>query len=325
MNKSTSIWQKIGIQWRRFTTWKSNKCYDFKDQIRKNLVKVTALFIAVAIGLIVMANVLPRASNMQSSELNKAQQFGSNGKSATLTTRTFNPDTGTLLLSFDLQDNTNTDSPVIDLDRIKLKLDGESYQKNDTAVMVIPTSNHTVDVQFTNLKSNFRMVNVSFIDEAVNTNAIDTVALASSSSETKDKQEDKQMTRFIINKIDTQIDQKLPVENQTQLAIKQVDRDIEKTKNNIKLLFNSIDKWNESIKEQQTNISLAQESMAHADPETATSLARNVESYKSAIETANRKIEETNNKITAAQVRVQTLQDNRNKIANGQLSLPKPY
>jgi len=191
--------------------------------------------------------------------------------------------------------------------------------------MVIPTSNHTVDVQFTNLKSNFRMVDVSFQDESINTNTIDTVVTSSSSSEGKDNQVDKQTTRFIINKIDTQIDTKLPVENQTELAIKQVDRDIEATQNNIKSLSDSIDKWKESIKEQQTNISLAQESMAHADPETTTALSRNIESYKSAIETANRKIEETKNKITAAQVRVETLQDNRNKIANGQLTLPKSY
>ncbi|MBS0949248.1 hypothetical protein JK159_02470 [Weissella minor] len=324
-----TFWGTVVREWTKFSRWRANKKYDFKDRLRFNLVKVFGVFMFTAFGLIVYSNVTPRPSNVESTPLNEAQTFGTLGKSATLTSRDYNPNTGTLVLKFRLSDGSESLSPIIDTTKIKFDFSGENHTDGERSkVYVVPTSNSSVAVQFVHLNKGFRSVKVKLTDKSIDPNAI-TVSNNqqenSSENNTKQPQVKQTSTEFIVNNDQLKKDVTLPVQSQKTLALEQNKTDIKDTQKYIHKVKKGIEEWKKSIKEQEGNIALANENMANADDDSKASLQNNIESYQSNIEETQRKITSAKTDIDHANDRIDKLEEYHQDILNDDMKLPKPY
>lgn len=243
--------------WNRYKVWKYDFKYDFYDKIRRNLVLIFLSFTVAGIGLVVYTNVTPRPSSVASTPLNTAQSFGPSGKTATLFSKTFNPDKNTLLLKFALANGSGDGDFAVDTRNIKLDVEGNGT--GDATMHIIPTSKNTVAILVNNVNPNFQSVKVKVADKQTNalaSSAPDTVSALSSSraAESSAKKNDDGIATFIVNSDKLKTDKTLVNMNQKKLALLQVKLDITDQKKLLAANNSAIKNANKDIKELQKDI-----------------------------------------------------------------------
>ncbi|TYC51095.1 hypothetical protein ESZ50_00745 [Weissella muntiaci] len=310
--------------WYRHQVKRSNRKYDIQDKKRKWTAIRYYSMLGIAIFFVIAAHITMKSTNVQSTELNKEMSFGNDGKSAVITKRIFNPNTGTLLLKFRIDSGDSTDFTAVDLDKIKLSFDGDRYRTNDTKLMVYPTSQNTVALQYLNVKHNFQDVQVKFHDKAVNDTNVGAVSSLSSSSSSSKGLTD-QDTTIIVNNDKVSIDKELQPRTQKKLAVEQVDDDIDTQNKLIIANNNAISKLNDLIKDQEKDIKLKRAQSDSLTSDEQQKLDSSIQNDQARITTLKDKISDAKDEIRNAKAQISTLNDNKSKYEHGKLDLPKPY
>ncbi len=322
--------QLTGIRkfWNRYKVWQYDFRYDFHDKIRRNLVLIFASFTLVGIGLIVYTNVTPRPSSVASTPLNTAQSFGTSGKTATLFSKTFNPDNNTLLLKFSLNNGSGDTDSAVDIRNIKLKVEGNGT--GDATVHIIPTSKNTVAILFNNVKPTFQSVKVKVIDKQTNalaSSAPETVSALSSSraAASSAKNNDDGIATFIVNSDKLKTDKTLVNVTQKKLALVQVDSDIADQKKLLAANNSAIKNANNDIKELQKDITFQSSQKVNATADEQAQYQQTIDNDLNKIQDLTRKIASTRDTIQTINQKIANLESRKTQIQDGHLNLPKPY
>lgn len=315
---------RFGKWWYKHRMKKYNRQYDHYDKRRKWVAIKYFSFLGLAIFFVIAARLTTNATNVQSTPLNKEMSFGSNGKSAVITKRIYNPDTGTLLLKFRIDSGDGNEFTAVDLDKIKLTFDGDRFNKNTTRLTVYPTSQNTLALQYTKLSGGFQDMRVTFHDKTGNDSDLGAVSSVSSST-TSMSGLAKQDATIIVNNDKVTVDKNLGTYSQRQLAIQQVSDDIDTQKQLIKANKEAISKLNSLKQDQKNDIKLKQLQADSLTDDDRQKLQSSIQGDQEKITSINEKIADANTQIKNAKVQISALNNNRIKLEHGAMNLPKPY
>lgn len=300
--------------------WKHN----FHEHQRRNLLKIFLGFCAVSVGTIILANVMPRPSNVASTELNTPVTFGTLGKSAELTKTSFNNKNGVLQMNFVVSDSSVNDEDLVNLKHIKVTAVMDHGGSRVTG-KVMPTSNNTLVVQFENLSARFNAVTVNLQDKNIDEGGITTPDNVTASSDEKNVKSSDTVGKFTVNRDKVKTIENLEAEDQIVLAKKEYDHKISAQKELIKSNRNAIAKYNKAIIQNKATIATYMKRTSATDSDNNNSIQDGIKQLDDKIVQDRQQVAQANENISTAKRRIIDYQSTKKSISSGKSILLKAH
>lgn len=308
----------------RYRVWQDNRRYDYYDRHRRSVAIRLGGLLLIAVGVVGYSAVAPRPSNTVGTKLNTPVAFGNQGKSAELTSRVFNPKTGTLQVGVKFTSAADQLVSDVNMNRFKLTFDGDRFIKNgQSEVNIIPTSDTTLVVQFVKIRRGFQDVRINIKDTSLDTSNI-TAATRVSDTEAKTTKQKAQIGTLIVNNDDKLTrDVTQPVDSQKTLVLAQTKSEISDQKKLIQSNKAAIAKWQQAITQRNENSRATRAEMAQMNAAEVAQAEDLISTNDSAISDIKSNITRAKSNISSANDKIKTLQKLYKTQQNGHLKVAK--
>ena len=294
-----------------------------REWLQENIVKRKVIFFAVMftawVALLVGAYTSPKRQVYTQEQLMTKRSFSNGTGEIEITSQTYSPKTGIIVLEIETSDMTSSVERGIDPNRLEWKL----YSPNpssETSMEVIPVSDKKISVIIRNVPKNFGVFAMDIKNKSVKLNDVN-VDISSSSDEDERKTKTTSGEDTVQFFVATQND-KLKIKtikniNREDFALAELKKEKDFQKKQKKQLNDAIKKIKDSISDDENTKSGYQEEAKYLTGDDLTNNQKNIDTIDTSIQNKNEQIATASDNIGKVNERIAALEKKEKAIKNG--------
>lgn len=294
-----------------------------REWFQENIVKRKVIFFAVMfmawLGLLLGAYTSPKRQVYTQEQLMTKRSFTNGTGEIEITSQTYSPKTGIIVLEIETSDMTSSVERGIDPNRLEWKL----YSPNPsskTSMEVIPVSDKKISVIIRNVPQNFGVFAMDIKNKSVKLNEVN-VDISSSSDEDKTttkKPSGEDTVQFFVA---TQND-KLKIKtikniSREDFALAEIKKEKDFEKDQKKQLDDAIKKIKDSISDDENTKVSYQEEDKYLTGDDLANNQKNIDTVDTTIQNKNEQIATASDNVSKVNERITSLEKKEKAIKNG--------
>ena len=300
----------------------------FQDNVIKRKLVVFSVLFTAWISLLLGAIYSPQRQTYTDEQLKTKRTFENGTGEIRLSSQSYSPETGIIVLQFETKDSTSPVDRGIDTKRLKWNL----YAQNktaDTIMEIVPIVDNKISVIIRNVPENFGAYAIEITNKTVATSDIDIdVSTPSDEQEKTVKQEDDDDDNVVQFYVTTQ-NSKLKKEiiksvSREEFALSEIIEEKDFQEGQIEKLNNSIEQLKTSIEDDESRKNGLLKEAEYLSGDDLESNQKDVATIESNIETKNRSIETATQNIEKVQVKIISLEKKESAIKDGPFEFSNP-
>lgn len=298
-----------------------------ENVIKRKLVIFMTLF-AAWLSLLLGAIYFPQRQTYSDEQLKTKQTFENGTGEIRLTSQTYSPKTGVIVLQFETKDATSPVDRGIDTKRLKWNL----YAQNktaDTTMEIVPIVDNKISVIIRNVSKNFGAYAIDIRNKTVVTSSIDVDVSSSSdeqekTSKTTDNAND-DLVQFYVTTQNSKLKEKhIKSVSREEFALSEISEERTFQEGQIKKLNKSIKQLKASIEDDESRKAGLVKEAEYLSGDDLESNQKDIATLESNIETKNRSIETATQNIEKVQVKIEALKKKETAIKDGTFEFSNP-
>lgn len=300
----------------------------FQDNvIKRKLVVFSVLFIAW-ISLLLGAIYSPQRQTYTDEQLKTKQTFENGTGEMRLSSQTYSPETGIIILQFETKDSTSPVDRGIDTKRLKWNLYAKK-KTSQTTMEIIPIVDNKISVIICNVPEDFGAYAIDITNKTISSSSIDIdVSNPSEEQEKPSKTKDNNTDNVIQFYVTTQSSQlktgSLKKVSREEFALSEINEEKDFQTGQIKKLSRSIKQLKTSIEDDESQKSGLLKEAEYLSGEDLESNQKDIATIESNIETKNRSIETATQNIEKVQAKIASLEKKATAIKDGTFEFSNP-
>ncbi|HGI3061051.1 hypothetical protein QLT07_05940 [Streptococcus equi subsp. zooepidemicus] len=300
----------------------------FQDNvIKRKLVVFSVLFIAW-ISLLLGAIYSPQRQTYTDEQLKTKQTFENGTGEMRLSSQTYSPETGIIILQFETKDSTSPVDRGIDTKRLKWNLYAKK-KTSQTTMEIIPIVDNKISVIIRNVPEDFGAYAIDITNKTISSSSIDIdVSNPSEEQEKPSKTKDNNTDNVIQFYVTTQSSQlktgSLKKVSREEFALSEINEEKDFQTGQIKKLSRSIKQLKTSIEDDESRKSGLLKEAEYLSGEDLESNQKDIATIESNIETKNRSIETATQNIEKVQAKIASLEKKATAIKDGTFEFSNP-
>lgn len=300
----------------------------FQDNvIKRKLVVFSVLFVAW-ISLLLGAIYSPQRQTYTDEQLKTKQAFENGTGEMRLSSQTYSPETGIIILQFETKDSTSPVDRGIDTKRLKWN----PYAKkktSQTTMEIIPIVDNKISIIIRNVPEDFGAYAIDITNKTISSSSIDIdVSNPSEEQEKPSKTKDNNTDNVIQFYVTTQSSQlktgSLKKVSREEFALSEINEEKDFQTGQIKKLSRSIKQLKTSIEDDESRKSGLLKEAEYLSGEDLESNQKDIATIESNIETKNRSIETATQNIEKVQAKIASLEKKATAIKDGTFEFSNP-
>ncbi|MHA2625268.1 hypothetical protein ACXZ9D_07380 [Streptococcus agalactiae] len=300
----------------------------FQDNvIKRKLVVFSVLFVAW-ISLLLGAIYSPQRQTYTDEQLKTKQAFENGTGEMRLSSQTYSPETGIIILQFETKDSTSPVDRGIDTKRLKWNLYAKK-KTSQTTMEIIPIVDNKISVIIRNVPEDFGAYAIDITNKTISSSSIDIdVSNLSEEQEKPSKTKDNNTDNVIQFYVTTQSSQlktgSLKKVSREEFALSEINEEKDFQTGQIKKLSRSIKQLKTSIEDDESRKSGLLKEAEYLSGEDLESNQKDIATIESNIETKNRSIETATQNIEKVQAKIASLEKKATAIKDGTFEFSNP-
>lgn len=300
----------------------------FQDNvIKRKLVVFSVLFVAW-ISLLLGAIYSPQRQTYTDEQLKTKQAFENGTGEMRLSSQTYSPETGIIILQFETKDSTSPVDRGIDTKRLKWNLYAKK-KTSQTTMEIIPIVDNKISVIIRNVPEDFGAYAIDITNKTISSSSIDIdVSNPSEEQEKPSKTKDNNTDNVIQFYVTTQSSQlktgSLKKVSREEFALPEINEEKDFQTGQIKKLSRSIKQLKTSIEDDESRKSGLLKEAEYLSGEDLESNQKDIATIESNIETKNRSIETATQNIEKVQAKIASLEKKATAIKDGTFEFSNP-
>ncbi|MCC9712662.1 hypothetical protein HK241_02160, partial [Streptococcus agalactiae] len=287
----------------------------------------SVLFVAW-ISLLLGAIYSPQRQTYTDEQLKTKQAFENGTGEMRLSSQTYSPETGIIILQFETKDSTSPVDRGIDTKRLKWNLYAKK-KTSQTTMEIIPIVDNKISVIIRNVPEDFGAYAIDITNKTISSSSIDIdVSNPSEEQEKPSKTKDNNTDNVIQFYVTTQSSQlktgSLKKVSREEFALSEINEEKDFQTGQIKKLSRSIKQLKTSIEDDESRKSGLLKEAEYLSGEDLESNQKDIATIESNIETKNRSIETATQNIEKVQAKIASLEKKATAIKDGTFEFSNP-
>ncbi|QBO35002.1 hypothetical protein EQG49_00335 [Periweissella cryptocerci] len=290
--------------------------YDLTHQYRTNLKRITIAFIGVLfVSFVIPVFLVQRTSSVADTRINTWYNLGTSNIQVRLKNREYNAKEHFMIMQFEVKNEMPDVTNLVTDKDIDFGFATEPKQR--LAMSIVPTSNHTFTAVVRGINSRYHAIFVNLRDGSLGQdNALQSGTASSSEDSTM---------QFVVNRNDKIINNNLKFKSQQTYAVEAIDNLITEKKNSIKNANGRIQKLQDLIKNDQTDLATLEKNADDFVGGKQVDNKQTKDQLLSEIVDAKTQINDENKKIDSFNKQIDDYKNQQNGIKNGSIKLQKVW
>lgn len=294
--------------------------------IKRKLVIFSVLFTAW-MSLLLGAIYSPQRQTYTDEQLKTKRTFENGTGEIRLSSQTYSPSTGVIVLQFETKDSTSPVDRGIDTKRLKWDLYAQN-KSADTTMEIVPIVDNKISVIIRNVPDNFGAYAIDIANKTVSTSSIDIYISSPSDEQEKSvKTEDTEdnVVQFYVTTQNSRLKkEKIKSVSREEFALSEITEEKSFQEGQIKKLNNSIKQLNASIEDDNSRKEGLLKEADYLSGDDLETNQKDIATIESNIETKNRSIETANQNIEKVQAKIDSLEKKEAAIKDGTFEFSNP-
>ena len=294
-----------------------------REWLQENIVKRKVIFFAVIftawVALLFGAYTSPKRQVYTQEQLMTKRSFSNGTGEIEITSQTYSPKTGIIVLEIETSDMTSSVERGIDPNRLEWKL----YSPNpssETSMEVIPVSDKKISVIIRNVPKNFGVFAMDIKNKSVKLNDVN-VDISSSSDEDETKAKTtagEDTVQFFVATLNDKLKTKT-IKNisREDFALAEIKKEKDFQKGQKKQLNDAIKKIKDSISDDENTKVSYQEEAKYLTGDDLTNNQKNIDTVDTSIQNKNEQIATASDNVSKVNERITALEKKEKAIKNG--------
>ena len=293
----------------------------FQENVIKRKLVIFSILFTAWISLLLGAIYSPQRQTYTDDQLKTKRTFENGTGEIRLSSQTYSPETGIIVLQFETKDSTSPVDRGIDTKRLKWNLYAKK-KTDQTTMEIVPIVDNKISVIIRNVPKDFGAYAIDITNKTVSTSSIDIDVSSPSDdqekpSKTKDKGDDN-VVQFYVTTQNSQLKKgKIRTVSREEFALSEITEERSFQESQIK-------KLNNSIKQLKTSIEDDEARKAGLLKEAEYLSGDDLESNQSNIETKNRSIGTATQNIEKVQAKIASLEKKEAAVKDGTFEFSSP-
>lgn len=300
----------------------------FQDNVIKRKLVVFSMLFTAWVSLLLGAIYSPQRQTYTDEQLKTKRTFENGTGEIRLSSQTYSPKTGVIVLQFETKDSTSPVDRGIDAKRLKWDLYAQK-KSVDTTMEIVPIIDNKISVIIRNVPEDFGAFAIDITNKTVSTSDIDIdVSSPSDGQEQPSKakeHDDGNVVQFYVTTQNSKLKRdKINNVSREEFALSQIK--VEKTfqEGQIKKLNNSIKQIKASIEDDEARKNGLLKEAEYLSGDDLESNQKDVATIESNIETKNRSIETATQNIEKVQAKIVSLEKKETAVKDGTFEFSNP-
>ncbi|HEL0590083.1 TPA: hypothetical protein TUV11_000927 [Streptococcus equi subsp. zooepidemicus] len=300
----------------------------FQDNvIKRKLVVFSTLFVAW-ISLLLGAIYSPQRQTYTDEQLKTKQTFENGTGEMRLSSQTYSPETGIIILQFETKDSTSPVDRGIDTKRLKWNLYAKK-KTSQTTMEIIPIVDNKISVIIRNVPEDFGAYAIDITNKTISSSSIDIdVSNPSEEQEKPSKPKDNNADNVVQFYVTTQSSQlktgNIKKVSREEFALSEINEEKNFQTGQIKKLTRSIKQLKMSIEDDESRKSSLLKEAGYLSGDDLETNQKDIATIESNIETKNRSIEMATQNIEKVQAKIASLEKKEGAIKDGTFEFSNP-
>lgn len=300
----------------------------FQDNVIKRKLVIFSMLFTAWVSLLLGAIYSPQRQTYTDEQLKTKRTFENGTGEIRLSSQTYSPKTGVIVLQFETKDSTSPVDRGIDAKRLKWDL----YAQNksvDTTMEIVPIIDNKISVIIRNVPEDFGAFAIDITNKTVSTSDIDIdVSNPSDEQEEPVKQEgddDDNVVQFYVTTQNSKLKkEKIKSVSREEFALSEIIEEKVFQEGQIKKLNNSIEQLKASIEDDEARKNGLLKEAEYLSGDDLESNQKDVATIESNIETKNRSIETATQNIEKVQAKIVSLEKKETAVKDGTFEFSNP-
>ncbi|MCK1203664.1 hypothetical protein MXZ79_03065 [Streptococcus uberis] len=300
----------------------------FQDNVIKRKLVVFSVLLTAWISLLLGAIYSPQRQTYTDEQLKTKRTFENGTGEIRLSSQSYSPETGIIVLQFETKDSTSPVDRGIDTKRLKWNL----YAQNktaDTIMEIVPIVDNKISVIIRNVPENFGAYAIEITNKTIATSSIDIdVSNPSDEQEEPVKQEgedDDNVVQFYVTTQNSKLKkEKIKSVSREEFALSEIIEEKGFQEGQIKKLIHSIEQLKASIEDDESRKNGLLKEAEYLSGDDLESNQKDVATIESNIETKNRSIETATQNIEKVQAKIVSLEKKETAVKDGTFEFSNP-
>lgn len=300
----------------------------FQDNVIKRKLVIFSMLFTAWVSLLLGAIYSPQRQTYTDEQLKTKRTFENGTGEIRLSSQTYSPKTGVIVLQFETKDSTSPVDRGIDAKRLKWDLYAQK-KSVDTTMEIVPIIDNKISVIIRNVPEDFGAFAIDITNKTVSTSDIDIdVSSPSDGQEQPSKakeHDDGNVVQFYVTTQNSKLERdKINNVSREEFALSQIK--VEKTfqEGQIKKLNNSIKQIKASIEDDEARKNGLLKEAEYLSGDDLESNQKDVATIESNIETKNRSIEIATQNIEKVQAKIVSLEKKETAVKDGTFEFSNP-
>ena len=300
----------------------------FQDNVIKRKLVIFSMLFTAWVSLLLGAIYSPQRQTYTDEQLKTKRTFENGTGEIRLSSQTYSPKTGVIVLQFETKDSTSPVDRGIDAKRLKWDLYAQK-KSVDTTMEIVPIIDNKISVIIRNVPEDFGAFAIDITNKTVSTSDIDIdVSSPSDGQEQPSKakeHDDGNVVQFYVTTQNSMLERdKINNVSREEFALSQIK--VEKTfqEGQIKKLNNSIKQIKASIEDDEARKNGLLKEAEYLSGDDLESNQKDVATIESNIETKNRSIETATQNIEKVQAKIVSLEKKETAVKDGTFEFSNP-
>lgn len=300
----------------------------FQDNVIKRKLVIFSVLFTAWISLLLGAIYSPQRQTYTDEQLKTKRTFENGTGEIRLSSQTYSPETGIIVLQFETKDSTSPVDRGIDTKRLKWNLYAKK-KTSQTTMEIVPIVDNKISVIIRNVPENFGAYAIDITNKTVSTSSID-INISSPSDEQERpskavENDDDNVVQFYVTTQNNKLKKgNIKKVSREEFALSEVTEEKTFQKGQIEKLNHSIKQLKTSIEDDETRKAGLLKEAEYLSGDDLESNQKDIATIESNIETKNRSIETANQNIEKVQVKIDTLKKKEIAIKNGTFEFSNP-
>lgn len=300
----------------------------FQDNVIKRKLVIFSVLFTAWISLLLGAIYSPQRQTYTDEQLKTKRTFENGTGEIRLSSQTYSPETGIIVLQFETKDSTSPVNRGIDTKRLKWNLYAKK-KTGQTMMEIVPIVDNKISVIIRNVPENFGAYAIDITNKTVSTSSID-INISSPSDEQERpskavENDDDNVVQFYVTTQNNKLKKgKIKSVSREEFALSEITEEKSFQEGQIEKLNHSIEQLKVSIEDDESRKASLLKEAEYLSGDDLESNQKDISTIESNIETKNRSIETANQNIEKVQVKIDTLKKKEVAIKDGTFEFSNP-
>lgn len=300
----------------------------FQDNVIKRKLVIFSVLFTAWISLLLGGIYSPQRQTYTDEQLKTKRTFVNGTGEIRLSSQTYSPETGIIVLQFETKDSTSPVDRGIDTKRLKWDLYAQK-KTTDTKMEIVPIVDNKISVIIRNVPENFGAYAIDITNLTVATSSID-IDISRHSDE-QEKQADPKydsednVVQFYVTTQNSKLKkEKIKSVSREEFALSEIIEEKTFQEGQIEKLNHSIEQLKASIEDDESRKNGLLKEADYLSGDDLESNQKDIATIESNIETKNRSIETATRNIEKVQIKIESLEKKELAIKDGTFEFLNP-